>query len=125
MADLGGGWGGSGRHIAKGQPHEPSSIEETSLALEALLSDPKLKSDASVQHMVRKGLAWLTDSIERGSHEEASPIGLYFAKLWYYERLYPLIFATSALARAIQVFSTEPQIQSAENRDRVLEKTGR
>ncbi|MDG2206540.1 MAG: prenyltransferase/squalene oxidase repeat-containing protein [Pirellulales bacterium] len=123
--DLGGGWGGSGRHIAKGQPHEPSSIEETSLALEALLSDPKLKSDASVQHMIRKGLAWLTDSIERGSHEEASPIGLYFAKLWYYERLYPLIFATSALARAIQVFSTEPQIQSAESSGRVLEKTGR
>ena len=29
----------------------------------------------------------------------ASPIGLYFAKLWYYEDLYPLIFAVSALQK--------------------------
>ena len=103
--DLGGGWGGSGRHIAKDGPHEPSSIEETALALEALLCHPKIKTDPSIQHMILKGLAWLTDSIERGIHERAAPIGLYFAKLWYYERLYPLIFATSALATATRVFA--------------------
>ena len=105
--DLGGGWGGSGRHIAKGKPHEPSSVEETALALEALLCHPQIKTDPSIQHMVLKGLAWLTDSIERGNHEHAAPIGLYFAKLWYYERLYPMIFATSALATATRVFATE------------------
>jgi len=120
--DLGGGWGGSGRHIAKGLPHEPSSVEETALALEALLCHPRLKSDPSVQHMVHKGLAWLTDSIERGSHEQAAPIGLYFAKLWYYERLYPLIFATSALATAIRVFAADP-LPSSHRENRVLEKT--
>ena len=121
--DLGGGWGGSGRHIAKGLPHEPSSVEETSLALEALMSHPRLKSDPSVQHMVHKGLAWLTDSIERGGHEQAVPIGLYFAKLWYYERLYPLIFATSALATAIRIFATDPLPPSSHRDNRVLEKT--
>ncbi len=120
--DLGGGWGGSGRHIAKGLPHEPSSIEETALALEALMSHPRLKSDPSVQHMVNKGLAWLTDSIERGGHEQAVPIGLYFAKLWYYERLYPLIFATSALATALDVFAADP-LPSSHRENRVLEKT--
>jgi squalene-hopene/tetraprenyl-beta-curcumene cyclase len=26
-----------------------------------------------------------------------SPIGLYFAKLWYYEKLYPLIFTVASL----------------------------
>ena len=120
--DLGGGWGGSGRHIAKSLPHEPSSIEETALALEALMSHPRLKSDPSVQHMVNKGLAWLTDSIERGGHEQAVPIGLYFAKLWYYERLYPLIFATSALATALDVFAADP-LPSSHRENRVLEKT--
>ena len=27
----------------------------------------------------------------------AAPIGLYFARLWYYEELYPLVFALSGL----------------------------
>jgi len=27
-----------------------------------------------------------------------SPIGLYFSRLWYHERLYPLIWALEALA---------------------------
>ena len=31
---------------------------------------------------------------------EASPIGLYFARLWYHEDLYPEIFAISGLAAA-------------------------
>ena len=30
---------------------------------------------------------------------EPAPIGLYFAKLWYFERLYPLIFSLDALGR--------------------------
>ncbi|HJN66469.1 MAG: prenyltransferase/squalene oxidase repeat-containing protein [Pirellulales bacterium] len=117
--DIGGGWGGSGRHITKGSPHRSSSIEETALAIEALLSHPEFDSDPSVQHMVHKGLAWLTDAIERNSHEIASPIGLYFAKLWYYERLYPLVFATSALARAIQAFSPHLEPQYGTARDRI------
>jgi squalene-hopene/tetraprenyl-beta-curcumene cyclase len=35
--------------------------------------------------------------VEDGSFREPSPIGFYFAKLWYFERLYPLIFAVAAL----------------------------
>jgi squalene-hopene/tetraprenyl-beta-curcumene cyclase len=105
--DLGGGWGGSGRQFEKGLAHHASSVEETSLALEALLADPRLETDESLQHMVKKGLAWLADAIERNQHNEPSPIGFYFAKLWYYEKLYPLIFATSALAEAIRYY-TEP-----------------
>ena len=40
--DLGGGWGGGGHQLRHGRRHRPSSIEETSLALEALLADPRL-----------------------------------------------------------------------------------
>ena len=42
---------------------------------------------------------WLAKQLGQGRIEEAAPIGFYFAKLWYFERLYPLIFATSALRR--------------------------
>jgi squalene-hopene/tetraprenyl-beta-curcumene cyclase len=81
-----GGWGGA--------PGCPSSVEETALAVEALFAvDPH--ADA-----VQRGLSWLVGHIERDAFREPAPIGFYFAKLWYYERLYPLIFATSALARA-------------------------
>ena len=44
-----------------------------------------------------------------GASPPPAPIGLYFAKLWYYEKLYPLIFAAGGLARqrtAIQELST-------------------
>jgi hypothetical protein len=34
-----------------------------------------------------------------GHHTPASPIGLYFARLWYAEALYPVIFAAHALAK--------------------------
>jgi squalene-hopene/tetraprenyl-beta-curcumene cyclase len=33
-----------------------------------------------------------------GTEFPAAPIGLYFARLWYYERLYPRIAAVAALS---------------------------
>jgi squalene-hopene/tetraprenyl-beta-curcumene cyclase len=71
-----GGWGGDGNC--------PESIEETSLASEALMNP--------------RGTNRLVQQIESDEFPPA-PIGLYFARLWYYERLYPIIFATSALGK--------------------------
>ena len=71
-----GGWSGA--------PGAASSLEETALALEALAPDGK-------------GIAWLAARAEAGDWQQASPIGFYFARLWYYERLYPAIFAAAAL----------------------------
>jgi len=34
-----------------------------------------------------------------GQDLKPAPIGLYFARLWYYEDLYPLTFTLSALER--------------------------
>jgi len=39
------------------------------------------------------------ERVESGAWTEPSPIGFYFAKLWYYERLYPLIWTVSAMGR--------------------------
>ena len=47
-----------------------------------------------------RGLAWLVERIEAGGLYDPTPIGFYFAKLWYYEKLYPLIFTVAALGRA-------------------------
>jgi squalene-hopene/tetraprenyl-beta-curcumene cyclase len=83
-----GGWGG-----ATGCP---SSTEETSLALDALADDP----ESAVA--LERGAIWLVERVESGVWLQPSPIGFYFAKLWYFERLYPIIFAVGALRRLLR-----------------------
>ena len=65
------------------------SIEETALAVEAL----------GTGESAERGRAWLAEKTAEGTRFDPSPIGLYFAKLWYWERLYPVIFTTAALRR--------------------------
>jgi len=85
------------------------STEETALAVEALLAEPGESADASVQNALNKGLQRLVWLIQHDEHREASPIGFYFANLWYYECLYPLIFTTSALGQALRKFNSQHQ----------------
>jgi squalene-hopene/tetraprenyl-beta-curcumene cyclase len=81
-----GGWGGGA---------EPSSIEETALAIEALAGGSGAEAEA-----LDRALEWLQRATREGTSFEAAPIGLYFARLWYSERLYPLLFSVAALERA-------------------------
>jgi squalene-hopene/tetraprenyl-beta-curcumene cyclase len=74
-----------------------SSVEETALAVEVLLDAGPEAADA-----VNKGLAWLVQQVEAGGLHELTPIGFYFAKLWYFEKLYPVIFTVAALGRALR-----------------------
>ncbi len=97
-----GGWGGA--------PGVRPSIEETALAVEALAAvatpgaadGPGLPAGA-VLEAVRAGAAWLVQHTCGGTDFPAAPIGLYFARLWYFEKLYPLVFTVSALRRAGEV----------------------
>ena len=75
-----------------------SSVEETAVTLEALLG---FDTGKSAQLVIQKGLEWLIHAVEQDRHRESTPIGFYFARLWYYERLYPLIFTVSALREAV------------------------
>ena len=107
-----GSWGASGEG--------PASVEETALAVEALAgvaewdSGPatgrtsradgrdavpaSLTLDMRTAHdAAMKGAIWLIEKVESGEWRQPSPIGFYFAKLWYYERLYPMIFTVGAL----------------------------
>jgi squalene-hopene/tetraprenyl-beta-curcumene cyclase len=105
-----GGWGGA--------PGVASSIEETALAVDALAdvgcashtnSTARIRSEkmvcgahptgSAVAEAMYRGADWLIAHTEQGTSTAASPIGLYFAQLWYFEELYPLVFALSALAK--------------------------
>ncbi len=80
-----------------------STLEETGLALEALGEAAKagLAPQPSAPHnlleAMRRGAEYLAEATCEGTQFDPQPIGLYFAKLWYSERLYPLIFSVSAL----------------------------
>ncbi|MEM6795095.1 MAG: prenyltransferase/squalene oxidase repeat-containing protein [Acidobacteriota bacterium] len=85
----------------------PSSFEETALALDALAGGVDLgagqgpgEPNAERQAAARAAVAYLAAAWDRGDWRQARPIGFYFANLWYFEELYPLAFAVSALARA-------------------------
>jgi squalene-hopene/tetraprenyl-beta-curcumene cyclase len=54
-----------------------------------------------------QGLDWLAETICRGNLDCSWPIGFYFAKLWYYERLYPAIFSLGALGAALNQIESE------------------
>ena len=58
-----------------------------------------LEELALVSGLTGKGVDKLLEMTADGTHFSASPIGLYFAKLWYAEKLYPLIFTLEALKR--------------------------
>jgi len=76
-----------------------SSVEETAVAVEALLAQRK---DRWQQPALTEGLRWLVAAVEEDRHRETAPIGFYFAKLWYHERMYPLTFTVAALGQAIR-----------------------
>ncbi|RLS50048.1 MAG: hypothetical protein DWH88_01530, partial [Planctomycetota bacterium] len=88
-----GSWGGA--QGIKGQ------VEETALALTALMDLTSANQPKELEKL-RRGLGWLCRAIRGQRHRIASPIGFYFARLWYFESLYPIIFSVSALGRALR-----------------------
>jgi len=92
-----GGWGGA--------KAVESSIEETALAVDALAgllgarggSEQLQLPKETIESVVWRGAGWLVKETDGGKSMTPAPIGLYFAKLWYFEKLYPVIFAVSAL----------------------------
>ena len=109
-----GGWGGDSG--------APSTVEETALALDALLDAPLLftpspspggggepeeptliPQPSNLNDSLARGVEWLIQRVEDGSWTTPSPIGFYFAKLWYYEALYPAVWIVAALRKAVHV----------------------
>jgi squalene-hopene/tetraprenyl-beta-curcumene cyclase len=82
-----GGWGGA--------PGIPSTTEETALALEAIAGSAHVAA-------ADRGAEWLAGKVRDGTWTQPSAIGFYFAKLWYYDELYPQIWTVAALGRAVK-----------------------
>jgi squalene-hopene/tetraprenyl-beta-curcumene cyclase len=91
-----------------GGPGLPPSVEETAVTVEALArfaaetsraKDPGDLNSRAVA-AVAAGTRWLVDRTAGGLVFPPAPIGLYFAKLWYSEELYPVVSTVAALERA-------------------------
>ena len=86
-----------------GGPGLAPSIEETALTVEALATTLASSSDPQgarrAEQAVARGITWLSHATEQGTRFPAAPIGLYFAKLWYAEELYPLTYTVAACER--------------------------
>jgi squalene-hopene/tetraprenyl-beta-curcumene cyclase len=91
-----GGWGGAAAAEA--------SIEETAVTIQALA----LLSSKEAQTAIERGVVWLMNATKAGTVFQATPIGLYFARLWYHEQLYPVIWTLGALKAAKRV--TQDQV---------------
>jgi squalene-hopene/tetraprenyl-beta-curcumene cyclase len=83
-----GGWGGDARIS--------STVEETGVALSALAGELTSQANSRLHQATARGASWLSSAVT-SQDLTAAPIGLYFARLWYYEELYPMIFALAGL----------------------------
>ncbi len=79
-----GGWGGA--------KNTPSSLEETALVIEILAEAVGVQDERVI-----RGVEYLLQGVEKEGYKTATPIGFYFAKLWYFEKLYPVVFLVAAL----------------------------
>ena len=89
----------------------PATVEESALVQEAGaalrasdLTDPILGKGVGD---FSRGTSWLVERVESGAWTQPAPIGFYFAKLWYYEKLYPMIFTVGALGKAAALLRTK------------------
>lgn len=87
-----GGWSGSDAG--------PASLEETAVTTAALAGYASLHRDKATSPSTDaavKGARWLVQHSAAGTQFPSAPIGLYFARLWYHEQLYPVIWTLGAL----------------------------
>ena len=63
------------------------------------MSENDEDAQAKLEAARTRAALWLIEQVESGEWIEPSPIGFYFAKLWYFEKLYPMIATVGALSR--------------------------
>ena len=86
-----GSWGGA--------PGVAGSVEETALAVDAL---GRCQYNGEADTAARRGGAWLVHRAQESPRAPPAPIGLYFDRLWYSEKLYPVIWTVAALGRLLR-----------------------
>jgi len=76
-----------------GELNIQGTIEESSLAISALTGKE--------QDALLNGFEWLENEY-KSNGLQSNPIGLYFAMLWYDEKMYPLVYYVEALRRYLK-----------------------
>ncbi len=92
-----------------GGPRSKASVEETALAVAALASCSNQSEKAAIA--IQQGTDWLLRRVEDGTWTQPAPIGFYFAKLWYYERLYPMVFTVAALEAVARLEELDSELK--------------
>lgn len=103
-----GGWGGAAG--------VRSSVEDTAVALDGICrvalsvagGGAEAGDPGETRRAAERATARLCEAIRAGEHRTATPIGFYFANLWYFERLYPHTFALAALKSARRLLNEAP-----------------
>jgi squalene-hopene/tetraprenyl-beta-curcumene cyclase len=75
-----------------------STEEETALAIQALIA-AKMSKETHHQAVIERGIHWLVS--HESISDKSAPIGLYFARLWYYEPFYKVVFRLSTFRNAL------------------------
>lgn len=84
-----------------GDGQTPASIEETAVALQALCVA------GAPREAVTAATGWLLAATGGGTAFAPAPIGLYFARLWYHEQLYPVLWTLTSLQTARKMLACE------------------
>lgn len=88
-----GGWGGAAQVASK--------VTLTARAITALATYAKQQIQSNhVEVAIERGLDYLHQRHQAGTLTQPEPIGLYFSRLWYSEKLYNLTFTLHALNAA-------------------------
>jgi len=98
-----GGWGGK-----KGVESKATLTGKALSALAGYADTPKAAMERAVDYLLKRH--------EEGTLLKNEPIGLYFARLWYSEELYPLIFVLDGLKKyKKQPLSSSPEGEGVES----------
>ncbi|MCI0332642.1 MAG: hypothetical protein L0228_05405 [Planctomycetes bacterium] len=81
------------------------TVEETALAVTALL--PLATTSQPAAKALSAGLTWLVNAVEQDFHRRPAVVGFYPSRIWYHERLYPLVFAEGALTRVMHLLEVQ------------------
>lgn len=99
-----GGWGGD-KDIIPSVEETAMVVHVLSLALRA--EGVRLEGEQllAVRRAVERGVEWLLTRTGNGTVFPSAPIGLYFARLWYHEMIYPVVWTLGALRAAREVLA--------------------
>jgi squalene-hopene/tetraprenyl-beta-curcumene cyclase len=110
-----------------------SSVEESAVAVEGLVAFLESRRMAGIKGnfqasgergcraAIIRGVEFLCEAVRQSKHNAPWPIGFYFAKLWYHERLYATVFTAAALGSALRVLSDSSEHPAIEKDPRVVD----